>query len=375
MTWNWENPDWPNFTFDSSSLGALEQRFLLQSGELIGVYKHLSAVDREALKIELISEEAIMTSEIEGETLDRDSVRSSLRAQFGLGDEKSRVKPAERGIAKMLAELHHNFAGSLTEAMLFDWRALLLADERATTKAIGIGGYRTHSAPMQVLPDPGHKPRVDFVAPPPTRVPGEMARFIVWFNDSGPGGVRPLPALTRAALAHLYFVSVHPFEDGNGPIARAIAEKSLAQSLGQPSLIALACTIERRREDYHRALQQNNRELAVDGWMRHFANMVLEAQNRTIEHVEFYVAKAKFYEKFRHKLNERQAKVIARMFREGIDGFKGGLSAEAYIGICKTSRATATRDLQDLVKSGALTRTGELRHTRYSLNLSSHASK
>ena len=164
-------------------------------------------------------------------------------------------------------------------------------------------------------------------------------------------------------------MSIHPFEDGNGRIARALAEKSLAQNLGQPSLIALAYTIERKRNHYYLALEQNNRELAVDGWMSYFANVVIEAQDNTIKRVEFYVAKAKFYEKFREKLNERQGKVIARMFREGIDGFKGGLSAENYINISKTSRATATRDLQDLVENGALTRTGELRHTRYFLKL------
>jgi len=366
MTWNWENPDWPNFTFDAKPLEALEQRFLLQSGEFIGAYKHVSADDQETLKIELISEEAVKTSEIEGEILDRDSVQSSLRAQFGLGDEKSGVKPAERGISKMMAGLYQNFAAPLTDRTMFDWHELLLAGDRSIKV---IGGYRTHSEPMQVVSGPIHKPKVHFEAPPSARVPEEMTRFIAWFNDSGPEGTKPLPALIRAALAHLYFVSIHPFEDGNGRIARALAEKSLAQNLGQPSLIALAYTIERKRNDYYLALEQNNRELAVDGWMSYFANVVIEAQDNTIKRVEFYVAKAKFYEKFREKLNERQGKVIARMFREGIDGFKGGLSAENYINISKTSRATATRDLQDLVENGALTRTGELRHTRYFLKL------
>jgi Fic family protein len=367
MTWNWGDPNWPDFTFDAKLLEASEQRFLLRSGEFIGAYKHVNADDQETLKIELISEEAVKTSEIEGEILNRDSVQSSLRAQFGLGDEKPGVKPSERGISKMMAELYHNFAGPLTDRTIFDWHALLLAGDRSIKV---IGGYRTHSEPMQVVSGPIHKPKVHFEAPPSARVPEEMTRFIAWFNDSGPGGTKPLPALTRAALAHLYFVSIHPFEDGNGRIARALAEKSLAQNLGQPSLIALAYTIERKRNDYYLALERNNRELAVDDWMSYFASTVLEAQDNTIKRVEFYVAKAKFYQRFRDRFNERQAKVVARMFREGIDGFKGGLSAEKYINISKTSRATATRDLQDLVENGALTRTGELRHTRYFLNLS-----
>jgi Fic family protein len=178
-----------------------------------------------------------------------------------------------------------------------------------------------------------------------------------------------LPPLTRAAIAHLYFVCIHPFEDGNGRIGRALAEKSLAQNLGQPSLIALAYTIERKRKDYYAALERNNRDLDITDWMTYFADTVLAAQNNTIKRVDFYVAKARFHERLRGKLNERQERVIARMFREGVDGFKGGLSAENYITISKTSRATATRDLADLVEKGALTRTGELRHTRYRLNI------
>ena len=162
---------------------------------------------------------------------------------------------------------------------------------------------------------------------------------------------------------------IHPFEDGNGRIGRALAEKSLAQNLGQPSLIALAYTIERKRKDYYAELEHNNKELEITPWMTYFAETIIEAQRNTIKRVDFYVAKARFYERFRDRLNERQRRVIARMFREGIDGFKGGLSAENYIGIGKTSRATATRDLQDLVEKGALTRAGQLRHTRYFLNL------
>jgi Fic family protein len=178
-----------------------------------------------------------------------------------------------------------------------------------------------------------------------------------------------MPALTRAGIAHLYFVSIHPFEDGNGRIGRALAEKSLAQNLGQPSLIALAYTIERKRKEYYAALERNNKSAQITDWLTWSADTTLEAQQNTIGRVDFYIAKARFHQRLGGKMNERQAKVIARMFREGIDGFRGGLSAENYIAISRTSRATATRDLQDLVEKGALTRTGELRHTRYHLEL------
>jgi Fic family protein len=165
-------------------------------------------------------------------------------------------------------------------------------------------------------------------------------------------------------------VSIHPFEDGNGRIGRALAEKSLAQNLNQPTLIALAYTIESARKAYYAALERNNKDIEITDWLLYFADTVIEAQRNTIKRVDFYVAKAKLYEILRGRLNERQEKVLARMFREGINGFKGGLSAENYISIAKTSRATATRDLQDLLRKGALTKTGELRHTRYHLNIS-----
>jgi Fic family protein len=367
MRWNWEQPDWPDFSYDSKALEPLEKQFLLQSGEFVGACKHIGADDQETLKIELISDEAVKTSEIEGEILNRDSVQSSLRQQLGLGQEAPGVKPAERGISKMMVDLYQNFATPLADKTMFDWHAMLLSGD---TSIRVIGGYRTHPEPMQVVSGPIQKRTVHFEAPPSNRMPDEMKRFIGWFNDTAPGGKTPLQPLERAALAHLYFVCIHPFEDGNGRIGRALAEKALAQNLGQPSLIALAYTIERKRNDYYAALERNNKDLEITGWMTYFASTIIEAQNNTIKRVDFYVAKARFYQRYKDKLNERQAKVVVRMFREGIDGFKGGLSAENYIGISKTSRATATRDLQDLVEMGAFTRTGELRHTRYHLNLS-----
>lgn len=366
MRWIWEKPDWPNFTYGSTALEPLEKRFLLQSGEFIGAVKHIGADDRDTLKIEIISDEAVKTSEIEGEILNRDSVQSSLRHQLGLGAERPGITPAERGIAKMMVDLYRSFPDALADTTMFDWHRMLLGGDRTVRV---VGGYRTHTEAMQVVSGPVHQRTVHFEAPPSSRVPGEMKRFVTWFNDTAPAGRTPLSPLTRAGIAHLYFVCVHPFEDGNGRIGRALAEKSLAQNLGQPSLIALAWTIERKRKDYYASLERNNKRIEITDWLTYFAHTVLEAQNNTIRRVDFYVAKAKFYQKHRGTLNARQEKAIERIFREGIDGFEGGLSAENYVSITGTSRATATRDLQDLVEKGALTRTGELRHTRYQLRL------
>ena len=368
MRWNWQQPDWPGFTHRSGALDPLEQRFLLQSGEFVGVFRHIGADDRDRLKIELIRDEALKTSEIEGELLNRDSVQSSLLQQFGLGKGSTRIADAERGIAEMMVDLHESFALALSDETMFRWHAMLMGGGRRTGD---IGTYRKHGDPMQVVSGPLHKRKIHFEAPPARHVPKEMRRFIRWFNDTAPSGDHPSPPLIRAGIAHLYFESIHPFDDGNGRIGRAIAEKALAQGLDRPSLIALAYAIERKRTAYYAALERSNKANEITDWLIYFANTILDAQAITMKRVDFYMAKARFYERMRGQMNERQEKVIARMFREGIDGFKGGLSAENYITISKASRATTTRDLQDLVAKGALARTGELKHTRYRLRLSS----
>src|ERR1700694_4849020 len=180
MTWNWQQPDWPEFTYDRAALEPLERRFLLQAGAFIGARKHIGADDQETLKIELISDEAVKTSEIEGEILNRDSVQSSLRHQFGLGAEAPGVPPAERGIAEMMVDLYRNFADVLSDKTMFDWHRMLLSGDRSIQV---IGGYRTHAEAMQVVSGPIHKPTVHFEAPASTRVPGEMKQFVTWFND------------------------------------------------------------------------------------------------------------------------------------------------------------------------------------------------
>jgi Fic family protein len=222
---------------------------------------------------------------------------------------------------------------------------------------------------MQVVSGPIHDPVVHFEAPPSSRVKYEMDTFLTWFNSSAPDGDNPLPSLARAGTAHLYFISIHPFEDGNGRIGRAIVEKALAQCLGQPSLIALAFTIERKRKDYYSALKQANRDNEITNWLLYFAETVLEAEARTVGRIDFLIEKAKFHDRFHGTFNERQEKAVLRLFQEGPDGFTGGLSAEKYINITKTSRATATRDLAELVSIGALEKTGQLKGTRYQLNL------
>jgi Fic family protein len=370
MTWNWQQPNWPEFTWEKSRLAAAEQRFLLGGGVLVGMVKHLRDEDRDQLTVEAMSTEAVTTSEIEGEILDRSSVQSSIRRQLGLAADNRRVGPAEQGIAEMMVDLYRSFATPLSDEMLFRWHSMLVSGRRDLTD---VGRYGSGEEPMQVVSGAMHAPKVHFEAPPSSRVPSEMERFVTWFERTGPGAKEPMAALTRAGIAHLE--SIHPFEDGNGRIGRAIAEKSLAQSLGQPTITALAATILARRNSYYGALEAANRQNEISDWLAWFAGIAIEAQENTAALVEFLIDKAKLLDRLKGQLNARQEKALLRMLREGPQGFQGGLSAGNYATITGASPATATRDLVDLVQKGALIRSGERKHARYQVGVALRPTK
>lgn len=362
MKWNWQQPDWPNFRWDESRLARAETSFLLDGGAFSGAVRHLRGDERESLAVEAMSGEALTTSEIEGEMLDRASVQSSIRRELGLSADRGRAKLPEQGVAEMMVDLYRSFSEPLDRETLFSWHRTLLKGRRDLRD---VGRYRT--GPMEVVSGPLHAPKVHFEAPPPNVVPKQMDAFLDWFRRTAPDGPSPLPAVTRAGVAHLYFESIHPFEDGNGRIGRAISQKALAQSLGQPISIALATTILARRRDYYNQLEAANKTNEITPWLVWFSETTLEAQRRTAALIEFLLEKTRLLDRLRGQLNPRQEKALLRMFREGPKGFKGGLSASNYMRITGASPATATRDLADLVAKGALTRTGDRRHTRYYL--------
>lgn len=364
MTWNWQQPDWPEFTWDEARLAQAERAFLVGGGVILGQVGSLEDPNSEALIVETITAEALTTSEIEGEILDRDSVQSSIRRQLGLATDPVGVRPAEEGIAEMMVGLYREAADPLDHSTLFGWHEQVVRGRRDLTD---VGRYRTHKEAMQVVSGKIYEPAVHFEAPPSDLVPAEMDAFVEWFNRTTPDGSESLPALTRAGLAHLYFVCIHPFEDGNGRIARAVAEKALAQGLGRATLTALAATILAHRNEYYDQLELANKRNEVTGWLAWFAGITLEAQHRTQTRVEFVLEKTRLLDRLRGQLNERQEKALLRMLREGPIGFKGGLSSGNYQSITGTTTATATRDLGDMVDKGALTKTGERKGTRYHL--------
>jgi Fic family protein len=362
--YNWQQPEWPEFRFDLREVEGLLLAFAEETGIVSGMLQTLSgSVQMEAI-IEVMVAEAVKTSEIEGEYLSRPDVVSSIRHHLGIeASHRGRDKKA-LGVGRLMVDLRNSFAEPLNAEKLFEWHRMLMADTRNMT----IGQWRFHDKPMQVVSGALGKERVHFEAPPSAKVPMEMERFLLWFNETAPGGKREMKnAPLRSAIAHLYFETIHPFEDGNGRIGRAIAEKALSQTLGRPVLLSLSRTIEVNRKAYYQSLEKAQRSNEITEWIGYFAGVALDAQRQARQSVHFLVRKARFFDRFKDKLNERQLKVIRKMMDAGPEGFKGGMSAAKYISITGASKATATRDLQYLFAIGALTLSGGGRSTRYQL--------
>jgi len=335
MPWNWELPNWPHFIYDSKHIIQKERQFLLNAGHSSALSKIIGKKEFAQFAIEILIMESLQSAKIEGESLDRESLQSSIEKHFEL-------KTREPGQANL----------PLTHEMLWDWNKGLFGD---------LGKYRTHVEPMQIISHRFDSRKVFFEAPPSAKIFDEMTTFIQWFNSTSVSE----PILGRAALAHIYFESIHPFEDGNGRIGRVLVEKVLSQGVKQPILIAVSKVLEKRKKEYYAQLERCNMKLEVDHWVEFFAEVILQAQEESLKLLNFLIAKLRLMTELSGKINPRQERVLMRLFEEGPSGFKGGLSAENYLAITKTSRATATRDLADLVEKGALVKTGELRHTRY----------
>jgi len=358
MTWNWQQKNWPNFTYDARQLEPLEREYAHFLGTVTGVMKHLKEQEKDQIVVQLLSTEGVKTAEIEGELLDRDSVQSSIRRKLGLSTVKRNVQPAEAGMAELMVTVYRHYASPLTRKELDAWNTALM---QGRTDLDRLGAYRTHEDPMQIVSGAIGNETVHFEAPPSKGVPQHMKDFIQWFNDS----LKTLPPLTRAGIAHLYAVSIHPYEDGNGRMVRALVEKALSQSLGEPALSGLSGQIAVKKSLYYDALERNNQNLEITDWLVYFGKALIEAKMYTLASVERVLQKTALFSKFAKELNERQKKAIDRLFEAEPEGFVGGLSAGKYIIITKAKRATATRDLQRLVKLEILRKTGERRHARY----------
>lgn len=367
MIYNWQQPDWPNFTFSLESVEDLLFDYINQVGTLNGYLEGLDKNDQLNTVIETLIEEAIKSSEIEGEYLNRDDVKSSVRNNLGLNNPAITVgDKRSQGMSALLVDVRDTYDIPLTIEKLFEWHRFLMMGDTS----VKVGAWRTHNEPMQVISGALAKQRVHFEAPPSSQVPKEMAAFIEWFNSSAPRQTNEIKKpIVRAALTHLYFESIHPFEDGNGRIGRCLSEKALSQYLGRPILISLSRGIEANKKSYYNYLEKSQRSNEVTDWVKYFVETVLFSQKQTTTQIAFTLKKAKFFNRFVKEMNERQLRVIQRMFEEGPNGFEGGMNARKYIGITKTSKATATRDLQELTAKQIVLVKGGGRSTSYILNL------
>lgn len=363
---NWEFNNWPNFKY--TALKAEDTLYALaeKTGHFSGMLKALPPSIQTETLIDVMTEEAVKTSAIEGEFLSRKDVMSSIKKNLGFTLKTNIKDKKAKGVSELMVDVRKTFNEPLTKEKLFDWHRMLMGD----SSSMEVGKWRTHKEPMQVVSGAAGKQKIHFEAPHSNKVPNEMERYIKWFNDSAPGGEKEIKkGAIRSAIAHLYFESIHPFEDGNGRIGRAIAEKALSQGLGRPVMLSLSKTIEAGKADYYSALSKAQQSTDVTAWVAYFTKVILDAQTEVGEQIEFTLKKVKFFDQHKNELNERQLKVIKRMLEEGPKGFQGGMNAGKYTGITKTSKATATRDLQDLAAKAIFAPSGGGRSTSYQINL------
>ncbi|MBI5938282.1 MAG: Fic family protein [Betaproteobacteria bacterium] len=356
--WIWQQADWPRFRWDAARLAPPLARARLAQGKVLGAARLLDANLTVEAVAAILVEDGLTTSAIEGERLEPEAVRSSVARHLGLPTAGLPAPPrAVDGLIEVLLDATRRHDAPLTLKRLLGWQAALFPTGRSGLHAIRVGKLRGDE-PMQVVSGGVGKERVHFAAPPRAGLQAEVERFLAWFA-APPAG---LDGLLRAGLAHLWFVTLHPFEDGNGRLARAITDMALSQDEGQPMrLFSLSAQILREREGYYDILERTQRGgLEVSGWLAWFLAQVESSANAAEQTVANTLGKARFWLKHQATaLNPRQRKALNRLLDAGPDGFEGGINTRKYMSLTKTSRATAYRELADLVEKGCLRPTGK----------------
>ena len=370
MRWIWQQSDWPNFRYDKRALEERELQFRLNSERLAGSFDALPVASQEDATIDLMLSEAIKTSAIEGEDLDRESVRSSLLSLITSDTLPDNPDQKAAGAASLLVDVRKNWRSPLKGELLGKWQSMAVPEQRYTS--ILRGAYRNDPSPMQIVSGPHGREKVHYEAPAASQVPDEMAKLIEWYNQTSPfSGDNTIPGIARAGIAHLWFEVIHPFDDGNGRVGRAVADHALSQSLGYPTTACLATAIEADKKSYYLQLEKASRgSMDVNVWLDYFADTIIKAQEIAREEVNFLLAKARFYEAYGNQLNERQTRMVSRVFAEGQKGFEGGITTRKYEAITKCPNRTASRDLSELVAKGiVIPLPGGGRTTRYELTI------
>jgi Fic family protein len=355
---------WPAFEWNSQDLAAQLAAVRHRQGRLLGRMEALGFELRAEAVLQTLTEDVLKSSEIEGEILDKEQVRSSIARRLGM--DIGALAPVDRdveGVVEMMFDATQNYGAPLTDERLFDWHAALFPTGRSGMTKIIVGAWRDEaSGPMQVVSGPIGREKVHYEAPAAPRLDGEMASFIEWFNDD-----TSLDPVLKAAIAHLWFVTIHPFEDGNGRIARAIADMMLARSESSPQrFYSMSAQIRLERRDYYAILERTQKGgLDITAWLQWFLGCLDRAFDGAEEILGNVLRKARFWDAMAGQpLNERQRKVINRL----LDGFEGKLTSSKWAVLTKTSPDTALRDINDLVARRVLVRDeAGGRSTSYSL--------
>ena len=345
-----ELPDWPRFRWDHEAVADPLAAVRHRQGRLIGRMEGLGFALRGEALLSTLTEDVLKSSEIEGEVLDRDQVRSSIARRLGM--DIGALTPADRdveGVVEMMLDATQNFAGPLTDERLFGWHAALFPTGRRGMNKIIVGAWRDDkSGPMRVVSGAiGHE-RVNYEAPVAARVPAEMSAFFEWFNNKD--GNDPV---LKAGLAHLWFVTVHPFDDGNGRIARAIADLQLARSEGSPQrFYSMSAQIRLERNAYYGILEETQKgDLDITAWLGWFVACLGRAIDGAEGILGGVLRNARFWDRYRGAgLNRRQRDMLNRL----LGGFEGRLTSSKWAKIEKCSPDTALRDITDLVERGIL---------------------
>jgi len=359
-----ERHDWPKLHWNSEALAGLLADVRHRQGRLLGQMQALGFGLREEAVLQTLTEDVVKSSAIEGETLDPEAVRSSIARHLGM--DAGGLKPADRnveGVVEMMLDATRNYDKPLTAERLFDWHASLFPTGRSAMRRIAVAAWRDDSeGPMQVVSGPVGRSRVHFEAPAAPRLEEEMAGFLAWFN----GGSEIDPVL-KAGVAHLWFVTIHPFDDGNGRIARAIADLCLARSEGSAQrFYSMSAQIRLEHKGYYDILEETQKDgTDITPWLKWFLDCLGRAIDGAGTLLGGVLAKARFWESVgQSPLNERQRQVLNRL----LDGFEGKLTTTKWAKLTKSSQDTATRDIQDLVDKGILVRSAEGgRSTSYAL--------
>ena len=363
----WQHSNWPQFSWDSDLLLTHLGQARKAQGQIIAKTEFIGLEDHANLLIE----EAFATSAIEGENLDRNTIRSSVAKRLGL---PTAGLPAEQrqvdGLVQMLLDATMSHQKELTVERLHSWHAALFPTGYSGMHKIEVGRWRTGDQPMQVVSGPIGKERVHYQAPPATAIAKEMECFLLWWKNPP----RLLVGLIRAGIAHFWFVSIHPYDDGNGRIARAICDMALSQDeRSSRRLYNLSTQIIKEREAYYNILETSQKgTIDITAWLTWFLDMYTRSIRVSEVLIEKALAIAKFWQTHGNtEFNERQLKVVKKLLEAEPQGYEGGINNRKYVGITKTSRETAKRDLADLEAKGVLSRnSGKGRSTSYSLHLS-----